>query len=111
LAQFEPTAADNKNFQGEFGQTIPIAQTSAAAIDVEEGVKVLSTPHESFLGMSFESSTAAKDYCNTFACHAGFSIRVDTSRESKKDSMKSKYIFVCQKAGVNKKLKRTRMGP
>jgi hypothetical protein len=32
-AQFEHTAADNKNFQGEFGQTIPIAQTSAAAID------------------------------------------------------------------------------
>ena len=43
-AQIEPTAADNTNFQGEFGQTIPTAQTSATAVDVEEGVEVLSTP-------------------------------------------------------------------
>ena len=61
--------------------------------------------------MSFESSTAAKDYYNTYARRAGFSIRVATSRESKKDSMKSKYIFVCQKAGVNKKLKKDEDGP
>jgi hypothetical protein len=42
--------------------TIPTAAISAAEVDVEEGVEVLSTPQEPFLGMTFGSSDAARDY-------------------------------------------------
>jgi hypothetical protein len=59
--------------------TIPTAATSAVEVDVEEGVEVLSTPQEPFLGMSFGSSNAARDYYNSYARHTGFSIRTDTS--------------------------------
>ena len=34
--------------------------------------------------MSFDTSDAAKDYYNFYIHHTGFSIRIDTSRESKK---------------------------
>ncbi|KAG2589159.1 hypothetical protein PVAP13_5NG388581, partial [Panicum virgatum] len=61
--------------------------------------------------MSFNSSDAAKDYYNSYARHTGFSIRIDTSHESKKANEKTKYIYVCQKAGVNKKEKVADDGP
>ena len=66
------------------GVTVPTAETVADEVDVEDGVEVLSTPQEPFVGMSFNTSDAAKDYYNSYACHIGFSIRIDTSRESKK---------------------------
>ncbi|XP_039840955.1 protein FAR1-RELATED SEQUENCE 5-like [Panicum virgatum] len=51
--------------------------------------------------------------CPSFLHRAepGFSIRIDTSRESKKANEKTKYIYVCQKAGVNKKEKVADDGP
>ena len=66
------------------GVTVPTAETAADGADVEDGVEVLSTPQVPFVGMSFNTSDAAKDYYNSYACHTGFSIRIDTSRESKK---------------------------
>jgi hypothetical protein len=91
--------------------TIPIAAISAAEVDVEEGVEVLSTPQEPFLGMTFGSSEAARDYYNSYARHIGFSIRIDTSCELKRSGDKTKFIFVCQKVGVNKKDKVVVDGP
>jgi hypothetical protein len=91
--------------------TIPTAATSASEVDVEEGVDVLSTPQEPFLGMTFGSLDAARDYYNSYARHTGFSIRTNTSRESKRSGDKTKFIFVCQKAGVNKKDKVVVDGP
>ena len=66
------------------GVTVPTAGTAADGVDVEDGVEVLFTPQEPFIGMSFNTSDAAKDYYNSCARHTGFSIRIDTSRESKK---------------------------
>jgi hypothetical protein len=91
--------------------TIPTAATSAAEVDVEEGVEVLSTSQEPFLGMSFGSSDATRDYYDSYARHTRFSIRTDTSRESKRSGDKTKFIFVCQKAGVNKNDKVVVDGP
>ncbi|CAL5029951.1 unnamed protein product [Urochloa decumbens] len=93
------------------GLTIPTAETSLAGLDVEEGVEVISTPQEPFVGMTFAKPDAAKDYYNSYARHTGFSIRIDTSRESKRTEEKTKYIFVCQRAGVNKKEKVATDGP
>ena len=92
------------------GVTVPTAETTADEVDVENGVEVLSTLQESFVGMSFNSSDAAKDYYNSYARHTGFSIRIDTSRESKKANEKTKCIYVCQKAGVKKKRRLLMMG-
>ncbi|RLN34446.1 hypothetical protein C2845_PM03G28020 [Panicum miliaceum] len=93
------------------GVTVPTADTATDAVDVEDGVEVLSTPQEPFVGMSFNNSDAATDYYNSYAQHIGFSIRIDTSRESKRAREKTKYIYVCQKAGVNKKEKVVDDGP
>jgi len=93
------------------GVTVPTAKTTADGVDVEDGVEVLSTPQEPFVGMSFNTSDAVKDYYNSYARHTGFSIRIDTSRESKKANEKTKYIYVCQKTGVNKKEKVADDGP
>ncbi|RLN41081.1 hypothetical protein C2845_PM01G04490 [Panicum miliaceum] len=62
------------------GVTVPIADTATDAVNVEDGVEVLSTPQEPFAGMSFNNSDAARDYYNSYARHTGFSIRIDTSR-------------------------------
>ncbi|RLN22487.1 hypothetical protein C2845_PM07G03640 [Panicum miliaceum] len=93
------------------GLTVPTAQIAANEVDVEDGVEVLSTPQEPYVGMTFSTPQCARDYYNSYARHAGFSIRIDTSRESKKDNDKRKVIFVCQKAGVNKKQKFGEDGP
>ncbi|CAO2194378.1 unnamed protein product [Urochloa humidicola] len=85
------------------GMTMPTFETSFVALDVEDGVKVISTPQESVVGITFATPEAAKDYYNSYAHHAGFYIRIDTSRESKRTKEKTKYIFVCQRARVNKK--------
>ncbi|RLN30079.1 hypothetical protein C2845_PM05G18450 [Panicum miliaceum] len=93
------------------GVIVPTADTATDAVDVEDGVEVLSTPQEPFVGMSFNISDAARDYYNSYAQHTGFSIRIDTSRESKRAGEKTKYIYVFQKAGVNKKEKVADDGP
>ena len=66
------------------GVTVPTAEIAADGVDVEDGVEVLSTPQVPFVGMSFNTSDAAKGYYNSYVHHTGFSIRIDTSRESKK---------------------------
>ena len=91
--------------------TVPTAQTATDGGDVEDGIEVLSTPQEPYVGMTFSTPQDARVYYNRYARHAGFSIRIDTSRESKKDNDKRKVIFVCQKAGVNKKQKLDEEGP
>ncbi|XP_039778409.1 protein FAR1-RELATED SEQUENCE 5-like [Panicum virgatum] len=93
------------------GVTVPTAETAADGVDVEDGVEVLFTPQEPFVGMSFNTSDAAKDYDNSCARHTSFSIRIDTSRESKKANEKTKYIYICQKVGANKKEKVADDGP
>jgi len=93
------------------GLTVPTAQTATDGGDVEDGIEILSTPQEPYVGMTFSTPQDARVYYNRYARHAGFSIRIDTSRESKKDNDKRKVIFVCQKAGVNKKQKLDEEGP
>ncbi|CAL5087997.1 unnamed protein product [Urochloa decumbens] len=93
------------------GVTVPTAETNFSADDVEDGIEVISTPQEPCVGMVFATADAAKKYYNSYACHAGFSIRIDSSRESKKTEEKTKYIYVCQRAGVNKKEKVATDGP
>ena len=61
--------------------------------------------------MSFNTSNAAMDYYNSYTRHTGFSISIDLSYESNKHNEKTKYIYVCQKAGVNKKEKVANDGP
>jgi len=85
------------------GVTLPTAETAADGVDVEDGVEVPSTPQEIFVGMSFNTSDAARYYCNSYTRHTGFSIRIESPRESKRDNENTKYISVRQKAGVNKK--------
>ncbi|WVZ77098.1 hypothetical protein U9M48_024999 [Paspalum notatum var. saurae] len=72
------------------GLTVPTAQTSFAGVDVKDGIEV---------------------YRNEYACHASFSVRIDTYKDSKWKNKKRKYMFVCQKAGVNKKVKAADDGP
>ncbi|OEL32263.1 hypothetical protein BAE44_0006719 [Dichanthelium oligosanthes] len=93
------------------GLTVPTAQTSSNAGDVEDGVEVLSTPQEPYLGLTFSTPETARDYYNSYTRHTRFSIRIDSSRESRKDNEKRKVFFVCQKAGVNKKQKADEDGP
>ncbi|WVZ95063.1 hypothetical protein U9M48_040868 [Paspalum notatum var. saurae] len=91
--------------------TVPTAQTSFAGVDVEDGIEVLSTSKEPHVGLTFKTWESAQAYYNEYARHAGFSIRIDTSKDSKRKNEKRKYMFVCQKAGVNKKMKATDDGP
>ncbi|CAL5033255.1 unnamed protein product [Urochloa decumbens] len=93
------------------GVTVPTAETNFSADDVEDGIEVISTPQEPCVGMVFATADAAKKYYNSYARHAGFSIRIDSSRESKKTEEKTRYIYVCQRAGVNKKEKVATDGP
>ena len=106
-----PTLASSSMPVESDGLTVPTAQTATDGGDVEDGIEVLSTPQEPYVGMTFSTPQDARVYYNRYARHAGFSIRIDTSRESKKDNDKRKVIFVCQKAGVNKKQKLDEEGP
>jgi len=40
------------------GVTVPTAETTVDGVDAEDGVEVLSTPHEPFVGTSFNTSDA-----------------------------------------------------
>ena len=106
-----PTLASSSMPVESDGLTVPTAQTATDGGDVEDGIEVLSTPQEPYVGMTFSTPQDARVYYNWYARHAGFSIRIDTSRESKKGNDKRKVIFVCQKAGVNKKQKLDEEGP
>ncbi|CAL4988065.1 unnamed protein product [Urochloa decumbens] len=106
------SAAGNVQVQaGSGGVTVPTAETNFSSDEVEDGVEVISTPQEPCVGMVFATADAAKKYYNSYARHASFSIRIDSSRESKKTEEKTKYIYVCQRAGVNKKEKVATDGP
>uniref|UniRef100_K4AKH9 Protein FAR1-RELATED SEQUENCE n=1 Tax=Setaria italica TaxID=4555 RepID=K4AKH9_SETIT len=59
--------------------------TYTFGVDVEDGVEVLSTPQESFIDMTFNSSDSARDYYNSYARHTRFSIRTDTSQIAGKE--------------------------
>ena len=106
-----PTLASSSMPVESDGLTVPTAQTATDGGDVEDGIEVLSTPQEPYVGMTFSTPQDARVYYNRYARHTGFSIRIDTSHESKKDNDKRKVIFVCQKAGVNKKQKLDEEGP
>ena len=105
------TALDQEAPSESGGVTFPTAATASAAADVEEGVEVMSTPTEPHVGLTFESVNAAKNYYNSYARYKGFATRIDTSRFTKRDNGKSKCLFVCHKAGVNKKVKCATDGP
>ena len=92
-----PTLASSSMPVESNGLTVPTAQTATDGGDVEDGIEVLSTPQEPYVGMTFSTPQDARVYYNRYARHAGFSIRIDTSRESKKDNDKRKVIFICQK--------------
>ena len=49
------------------GVIVPTAETIVDGVDAEDGVEVLSTPQEPFVGMSFNTSNAAMDYYNSYA--------------------------------------------
>ncbi|KAG2538186.1 hypothetical protein PVAP13_9NG313014 [Panicum virgatum] len=98
--------------------TLPVISNEALHLPSNSAPPELATQQlsnsaskESFVGMSFNTSDAVKDYYNSYARHTSFSIRINTSRESKKANEKTKYIYVCQKAGVNKKEKVAHDGP
>ncbi|KAL6634114.1 hypothetical protein ACP70R_026785 [Stipagrostis hirtigluma subsp. patula] len=93
------------------GFSVPTAPTASGGVDVEDGVEVLSTPQEPFIGMTFNSWERAKDYYNSYARYAGFSTRIDTSKDSQRDHEKRKLVLVCYKPGVNKKPKASTEGP
>uniref|UniRef100_K3Y2Y0 SWIM-type domain-containing protein n=1 Tax=Setaria italica TaxID=4555 RepID=K3Y2Y0_SETIT len=79
---------------GEEGESLQLVRAiSTFGVAVEDGVEVLSTPQEPFVGMTFNSSDAARDYYNSYARHTRFSIRIDTSHESKRSGDKTKFIF------------------
>ncbi|WVZ69554.1 hypothetical protein U9M48_018325, partial [Paspalum notatum var. saurae] len=70
--------------------TVPTVQTSFAGVDVEDGIEVLSTPKEPHVGLTFETWERAQTYYNKYARHAGFSIEIDTSKDSKRENEKRK---------------------
>ena len=85
------------------GMTVPTAETTADGVDVEDGVEVLSTPQEPFLGMSFNTSDAAKDYYNSYTRHTGISIR-STHPMSRRRPMKRQSISMfARRLGSTKK--------
>ncbi|TVU40657.1 hypothetical protein EJB05_14126, partial [Eragrostis curvula] len=93
------------------GMTVPTATTASGAVDVEEGVEVISTPNDPCVGMTFDTYEAAKSFYNNYARYKGFSVRTDNSKETKWAGGTSRVKYVCHKAGVNKKKKPAIDGP
>ncbi|TVU32072.1 hypothetical protein EJB05_23790, partial [Eragrostis curvula] len=93
------------------GMTVPTATTASGAVDVEEGVEVISTPNDPCVGMTFDTCEAAKSFYNNYARYKGFSVRIDNSNKTKWAGGKSRVKYVCHKAGVNKKNKPATNGP
>ncbi|TVU03366.1 hypothetical protein EJB05_51104, partial [Eragrostis curvula] len=93
------------------GMTVPTATTASGAVDVEEGVEVISTPNDPCVGMTFDTCEAAKSFYNNYARYKGFSVRIDNSNKTKWAGGKSRVKYVCHKAGVNKKNKPATDGP
>ncbi|XP_031486387.1 protein FAR1-RELATED SEQUENCE 5-like [Nymphaea colorata] len=56
-----------------------------------------------YVGMEFESEEAVRVYYNEYAKRVGFSIRVSTTRRSKRDSTLIGRDFVCYKEGFRSK--------
>jgi hypothetical protein len=111
IANSDPPATLSEAPSESRGHMVPIAPTTYVAPDVEEGVEVMSTPTDPHVGMTFDSLDAAKSYYNSYAQYKGFGTRIDTTKSTKKDKGKSKCLFVCHKAGVNKKVKSVVDGP
>ncbi|TVU13911.1 hypothetical protein EJB05_37347, partial [Eragrostis curvula] len=65
------------------GMTVPTATTASGAVDVEEGVEVISTPNDPCVGMTFDTCEAAKSFYNNYARYKGFSVRIDNSNKTK----------------------------
>ncbi|TVU25058.1 hypothetical protein EJB05_27534, partial [Eragrostis curvula] len=93
------------------GMTVPTATTTSGTVDVEEGVEVISTPNDPYVGMTFETCEAAKSFYNSYPRYKGFSVRIDNSKETKWAGGTSRVKYVCHKAGVNKKKKPAADGP
>ncbi|KAF3789128.1 FAR1-RELATED SEQUENCE 5 protein [Nymphaea thermarum] len=55
-----------------------------------------------YVGMEFESDAAARIFYYQYAKRLGFSIRVATTRRSKRDSTVISHYFVCSKEGFRK---------
>jgi hypothetical protein len=104
-ANSDPPATLSEAPSESRGHTVPIALTTSVAPNVEEGVEVMSTPTDPHVGMTYDSLDEAKSYYNSYARYKGFDTRIDTTKSTKKDNGKSKCLFVCHKAGVNKKVK------
>jgi hypothetical protein len=49
--------------------------------------------------MVFDSLEAALAHYNRYAKHAGFFVKIESSRKSMKDGQKDKSVFVCNKNG------------
>ncbi|TVT97755.1 hypothetical protein EJB05_56989, partial [Eragrostis curvula] len=109
----EGHAASEGNNAESAGMTVPTASTMVGAVDVEEGVEVISTPNDPCVGMTFDTceAKAAKNFYNSYARYKGFSTRIDNSKETKWAGGASRVKYVCHKAGVNKKEKTTTDGP
>ncbi|TVU33812.1 hypothetical protein EJB05_15621, partial [Eragrostis curvula] len=104
------TSSEDDNAESA-GMTVPTATTASGAVDVEEGVEVISTPNDPCVGMTFDTCEAAKSFYNNYARYKGFSVRIDNSNKTKWAGGKSRVKYVCHKAGVNKKNKPATDGP
>ncbi|TVU38539.1 hypothetical protein EJB05_11915, partial [Eragrostis curvula] len=104
------TSSEDDNAESA-GMTVPTATTASGAVDVEEGVEVISTPNDPCVGMTFDTCEAAKSFYNNYARYKGFSVRIDNSNKTKWAGGKSRVRYVCHKAGVNKKNKPATDGP
>ncbi|TVT96795.1 hypothetical protein EJB05_57991, partial [Eragrostis curvula] len=60
------TSSEDDNAESA-GMTVPTATTASGAVDVEEGVEVISTPNDPCVGMTFDTCEAAKSFYNNYA--------------------------------------------
>lgn len=62
---------------------------------------MLFTSQEPYPTMSFDLWEEAKVHYNSYAKHIGFSIKIGTSRKSRKDEQHDKFTFVCNRIGAD----------
>ncbi|XP_073357915.1 protein FAR1-RELATED SEQUENCE 5-like [Aegilops tauschii subsp. strangulata] len=68
------------------------------AVQGEEGEdEAGSQPMESYVGMRFDSLQIAKDHYNSYALRMGFSVRMNTSRQTPHTNVLVKQQFCCNK--------------
>ena len=96
-AQPEAIHADSDTFNdtttvGETGETIP-----QEGLGIDDDDEAWSQPKEPTIGMRFDTLECAQAHYNAYALRLGFSIKMNTSRKSRKTGKLEKQQFVCNK--------------